>query len=264
MWIKGGANVDQGRGLGECDAAAFAVLPGRPHYPPTSTPPHLTPPRLQAPNLMEISGGANFFAKCDNGIVVHRDWSQLKEMTKETRAGRGRPPSAAGQQQSSPPPDGAHSPGGGSGSPAAADQQQQAGDQPFLGFCVDIQIQKVRNKTTGSRGVAVLEYNAASGRYHEVGQGPVQSAAAASGAGAQQQQQQQQQGERFSLAREGLGDNVEVTEIGGESSRVDDALLEARRDQEVLLSVKERVFDYTKAREQQGGGDEEEGWTIDT
>jgi hypothetical protein len=29
---------------------------------------------------LQVSGGANFYAKVDNGIVVHRDWSRAKEL----------------------------------------------------------------------------------------------------------------------------------------------------------------------------------------
>jgi hypothetical protein len=34
----------------------------------------------QRPGLQDISGGANFANKADNGLVVHRDWARLKEL----------------------------------------------------------------------------------------------------------------------------------------------------------------------------------------
>jgi hypothetical protein len=40
----------------------------------------------QRPGLQDISGGANFANKADNGIVVHRDWSKLKEMQQRAAA----------------------------------------------------------------------------------------------------------------------------------------------------------------------------------
>lgn len=51
----------------------------------------------QRPGLQEISGGANFANKADNGIVVHRDWTRLKELRDRAAAASGKAPSEGGR-----------------------------------------------------------------------------------------------------------------------------------------------------------------------
>lgn len=46
----------------------------------------------QRPGLQDISGGANFANKADNGIVVHRDWARLRELRNRAAAAYGKPP----------------------------------------------------------------------------------------------------------------------------------------------------------------------------
>ncbi|GBF88530.1 hypothetical protein Rsub_01245 [Raphidocelis subcapitata] len=225
--------------------------------------------RGEAPNLMDISGGANFFAKCDNGIVVHRDWSQLRELKdggpRRRRGGEGAA-GAAGQQQQ---PDG----GGGQAQEPGAPRQPEG--QPFLGFKVEIQIQKVRNKTTGSRGVAMLEYDPASGRYFELGCAPASAASAGGGAGglAAGAAAAAAAGERRNLAREGAGVDVMDEEEGEEEEEggggVDDALFEARLRQDAAVEVKLRaagVVDLTESRERAAaatGEADPDSWLVE-
>lgn len=45
----------------------------------------------QRPGLQDISGGANFANKADNGIVVHRDWARLRELRNRAAAAFGKP-----------------------------------------------------------------------------------------------------------------------------------------------------------------------------
>lgn len=44
----------------------------------------------QRPGLQDISGGANFANKADNGIVVHRNWARLKELRERAAAASGK------------------------------------------------------------------------------------------------------------------------------------------------------------------------------
>lgn len=179
-------------------------------------------------------------ARCDNGIVVHRDWSQLREL-RDTRRAPGRAAKAAGAQEP-----GAAGGGGGAqqGQEAAAQPApQQPQHAPFLGFQVEIQVQKVRSKTTGQRGVAVLEYDAASGRYHELGRGPASAAAAAAAsAAAGGAASVADAGVGASLAREGAEAGVEVEDVDELAElAVDEDLLGARRESEVLDFVGRRA-----------------------
>lgn len=217
-------------------------------------------------------------ARCDNGIVVHRDWSQLKEMREGVKQTRGVPRGKrAGQQDEE-----QQQQQGEQGVQGGQGGQQQGGHQPFMGFNVEIQVQKVRNKTTGMRGRALLEYDAASGRYHEVGQGPAHGAAAtagaaaaagAAGAGAGQVPLAAGGGEegRWSYAREGLGEGLDVEDLeeweeGEEEEQelVDDALLDERRDGEVLSEVTRRQIEVINLMEEGKGAraeQEQPEWT---
>lgn len=52
----------------------------------------------QRPGLQDISGGANFVNKADNGLVVHRDWARLKELKEREAVARGKAPSQGGKR----------------------------------------------------------------------------------------------------------------------------------------------------------------------
>jgi hypothetical protein len=121
----------------------------------------------------------------------------------------------------------------------------------------------VRNKTTGSRGVAALEYHPASGRYYELGQGPTAAAAAAASGGAAVPGAAGAAaaggpaavgagGERWSKAREGEG-LVEVEAAEGEREEevalggVSEDLRRQRHDQEELQRYKQRAGEYDGA-----------------
>jgi hypothetical protein len=125
--------------------------------------------RGERPGLQDVSGGANFMNKTDNGIIVHRNWSKLKELQDRAagdKAGGGSSKRRPALQQSS----------NGNGADAAApaeggDEQQQQALQNAE-FEVQIIVEKVRNKTTGSRGQCVLVYDRVTGRYHEQGEDP--------------------------------------------------------------------------------------------
>ncbi|KAF6262532.1 hypothetical protein COO60DRAFT_1699247 [Scenedesmus sp. NREL 46B-D3] len=132
--------------------------------------------RGERPGLQDVSGGANFMNKTDNGIIVHRNWSKLKEL-QERAAGD---EAAAGGSKRRP---AAERNGSGAEAAAAAaaaaegglagigdEQQQQALHNAE--FEVQVIVEKVRNKTTGSRGACVLVYDRATGRYHEQGEDP--------------------------------------------------------------------------------------------
>lgn len=111
--------------------------------------------------------------KTDNGVVVHRDWSKMKEL--QQRAGKGKSSrrfssssvadgtSAAEQASSS-----------GAGAAVAADDSEAAAEagahKPE--FEVQIHIEKVRNKTTGYKGSCVLVYDRVTGRYRQLNQEP--------------------------------------------------------------------------------------------
>jgi hypothetical protein len=89
---------------------------------------HAKPDLAQCTAALTVSPSTRLAPhRCDNGIVVHRDWSQLKEL-REGAKQRGRP----AQQQA----DAAAAPGGG-------EQQAAGGAQPFMGFNVEILVQKV-------------------------------------------------------------------------------------------------------------------------
>ena len=253
--------------------------------------------RGEAPTLNDISGGANFFAKCDNGIVVHRDWSQLKDLRggggaaggAGGRQGQGRPRSKSAAVDSG---GGEEQQAGGGGGGGKGGEEGDGGAGAFLGCPVQILVQKVRSKTTGSRGVALLDYDPTCGRYHELGEAPRRDATGAvigadSGGGAAGAAGGGDGGAP-SLAREGAADGLVVTDAAEagdgapaqqqqQQQRVDDALAEARYQQEQLLGVKARaggaggdgagadggigaVFDFTAAREQTVDDSEDE-WT---
>lgn len=54
----------------------------------------------QRPGLQDISGGANFANKADNGIVVHRNWAKLKELQERAGAVNGKSASGKSKKQS--------------------------------------------------------------------------------------------------------------------------------------------------------------------
>jgi hypothetical protein len=134
----------------------------------------------QAPTLMDVSGGANFMAKADNGVIVHRDWARVAREL----AGR---PDAAGVGMGGVGGAGMGGGGGGGGKRkkkeegqeeaggAAAAAQAQADEAAAAAaasakradFGVRIILAKVRNKTSGQRGEAALEYDPVTGRYSE-------------------------------------------------------------------------------------------------
>jgi hypothetical protein len=131
----------------------------------------------QRPGLQEVSGGANFMNKTDNGIIVHRNWSKLKELQQRAAAAK-----AAGSGSKPRKPVLPRDPiGNGNGADAAAaegqgevnEEQQKA--LHAAEYEVEVIVEKVRNKTTGSRGSCVLVYDRATGRYHEQGQEPDRS-----------------------------------------------------------------------------------------
>ena len=130
--------------------------------------------RGDRPTLQDISGGANFWNKTDNGIVVHRDWAKLKELQQraadEKRARTG----------------GATRVGAGGAAAGGGQGQQGGAEGTFPGqFEVFIHVDKVRNKTTGAQGQVTLVYDRVTGRYHEEGWEPpeVYGATAAAGNG---------------------------------------------------------------------------------
>lgn len=51
----------------------------------------------QRPGLQDISGGANFANKADNGIVVHRNWARLKELRERAAVAAGKKPPSEGK-----------------------------------------------------------------------------------------------------------------------------------------------------------------------
>jgi hypothetical protein len=187
--------------------------------------------------------------------VVHRDWSQLKEL-KDGAKPRGRAAQGAPAGADAADPTAAAGAAGGPGAAAA----------PYMGFNVEILVQKVRNKGTGSRGVAALEYQPSSGRYFELGQGGggagagVTGAAVAGAAAANGARGHGGGGEgRASLAREGAGlVEVEDAPEGGGSDDslggVSDDLRRQRHDQEELQRFKQRQGAYDAPRGGGGGG----------
>lgn len=124
----------------------------------------------QAPGLQDISGGANFHNKADNGIVVHRDWSKMKEM--QQRAGNEKGGSRRASRSSSPQPDGNIDRGSGITQSADSDSAASAHN---IEFEVQIKVEKIRNKTSGARGMVVLVYDRVTGRYHQIGEEPDRS-----------------------------------------------------------------------------------------
>jgi twinkle protein len=103
--------------------------------------------RGEAPSLSDIAGGANFWNKADNGIVVHRLWNRLSEMQD-----RGGQPGRVQPRSRSSTPTPSHPSSGG----AAMEDVE-----------VQIRVEKVRNKTTGCQGECALEYDRVTGRYQE-------------------------------------------------------------------------------------------------
>lgn len=115
----------------------------------------------QRPGLQDISGGANFMNKTDNGIVVHRNWSKVKELQqKAAKAAKQSSGKKAGSADSRQTADAGSSPDGDS----AVEHKSE--------FEVQVFVEKVRNKTSGSRGDTVLVYDRVTGRYHEPGLEP--------------------------------------------------------------------------------------------
>jgi hypothetical protein len=127
----------------------------------------------ERPGLQDVSGGANFMNKTDNGIIVHRNWSKLKELQDRAagdKAGGGGSKKRPAPQQSSSG-NGAEAAGSAEGGQGGDEQQQQLALQNAE-FEVQVIVEKVRNKTTGSRGQCVLMYDRVTGRYHELGEDP--------------------------------------------------------------------------------------------
>jgi hypothetical protein len=148
----------------------------------------------QRPGLQDISGGANFMNKADNGIIVHRDWSRMRELQQRAAVGRqGKQPGVADASRPSNG-NGTNSGGGESGSGGSfaaggAGSTAAAAAATEKEYEVQIIVEKVRNKTTGCKGECVLVYDRVSGRYHEPGQQPWRnsSTAEATAAGVEQQ-----------------------------------------------------------------------------
>jgi hypothetical protein len=97
----------------------------------------------QRPGLQDISGGANFGNKADNAIVVHRDWSRLKELQQRSAAaaGAGKRPRGAARA---------------TGSAAAADageQQEQEARDLWAECEVQIVVEKVSCGVCGCVGL---------------------------------------------------------------------------------------------------------------
>jgi hypothetical protein len=141
----------------------------------------------QAPTLMDVSGGANFMAKADNGVIVHRDWSRVaKELAARPDAvtvggggggggvasSGGRKSKAAAAAKSA---DEAATTEEAKAKANAAEERERQRAQVAedelaarrANFGVRIILAKVRNKTSGQRGEAALEYDPVTGRYAE-------------------------------------------------------------------------------------------------
>lgn len=131
--------------------------------------------RGERPGLQDVSGGANFMNKTDNGIIVHRNWAKLKELQQRAAADK-----AAGSSSGKRRPALPHTSNGNSSDAAAAagdgqaavSEEQQQHALHNAEFEVQVIVEKVRNKTTGSRGQCVLVYDRATGRYHEPDEAP--------------------------------------------------------------------------------------------
>ncbi|KIY92620.1 hypothetical protein MNEG_15342 [Monoraphidium neglectum] len=152
-----------------------------------------------------------------------------------------------------------------------------------MGFTVEIQVQKVRSKTAGTRGIAVLEYDAASGQYHEVGQGPAGGGEGASSAGGAWRAREGPAGgvEGWDEEDEGEDGLDGGEEEGGTARADDDGLLGEQWDGEVLefvgrraaalrrdaaLAAADEVHDLTRARDgaaAAGGEEREADWTTE-
>jgi hypothetical protein len=122
----------------------------------------------ERPGLQDVSGGANFMNKTDNGIIVHRNWSKLKEL--QDRAAGEKAGGGSSKRRSSNG-NSAEAIGFAEGGQGVDEQQQQQALQNAE-FEVQVIVEKVRNKTTGSRGQCVLMYDRVTGRYHELGEDP--------------------------------------------------------------------------------------------
>eukprot|EP00878_Enallax_costatus_P020576 GHUV01021757.1.p1 GENE.GHUV01021757.1~~GHUV01021757.1.p1 ORF type:complete len:704 (+),score=272.75 GHUV01021757.1:606-2717(+) len=125
----------------------------------------------QAPGLQDISGGANFHNKADNGIVVHRDWSKMKEMQQRAAAEKGSSSGRRSSRRNSPEPGESSNSSSKNGTVGGADSDPAA-PAHNIEYEVQIKVEKVRNKTSGTKGMAVLVYDRITGRYHEVGEQP--------------------------------------------------------------------------------------------
>jgi hypothetical protein len=128
--------------------------------------------RGERPGLQDVSGGANFMNKTDNGIIVHRNWSKLKEL-QQRAAGDKAAGGGSSKRRAALPVSG----NGSEADAAAADGQAALSEEEKQAlhnaeYEVQVIVEKVRNKTTGSRGQCVLVYDRATGRYHEQGEGP--------------------------------------------------------------------------------------------
>lgn len=86
----------------------------------------------QRPGMQDISGGANFANKADNGIIVHRDWAKLKELQERAAAASGKQPGKKGK-------------GGGSGTAGGGGEGegQEGKVRDIEEFEVQIHVEKV-------------------------------------------------------------------------------------------------------------------------
>lgn len=135
------------------------------------------------------------------------------------------------------------------------------------------QVEKVRNKMTGTKGVAYLEYDPASGRYYELGQGPQRASGNGGGGGGAPGAAGDGGGGGNGDAPDGSwareqarGYQIDVADApcapavgGGAREWVDDALLRQRQDQDALNGVKARTYDLTVPRDARARGDDESG-----
>jgi len=128
--------------------------------------------------------------KTDNGIIVHREWSRMKELQQRQAAAagvgrQGRAQAAAGEVQVTAGSASSSSSSSNrrrrSSSASATEKVDEADEadsrQPdtvnHAAYEVHIIVEKVRNKTTGCKGECMLLYDRVTGRYREVGQEPV-------------------------------------------------------------------------------------------
>jgi len=94
----------------------------------------------QRPGMQDISGGANFANKADNGIIVHRDWAKLKELQERSAAASGKQPGKKGKAAGS---------GATGGEAESEGKGQESKVRDIEEFEVQIHVEKVGDRGGG-------------------------------------------------------------------------------------------------------------------